>query len=200
VLPAFLGEAHYDLEQVGDPTDYGTPAVLRRQAYWTMLCGGTGQFYGNAFTWTFKPGWEKNLDTPGAAQFTHWKTFFASLPWHDLVPDQTHAVVTAGLGTKGDRSTRVSQSDYLTAARTPDGAFVVAYLPTPRTITVDMSNLKSPAKATWFDPVSGVYTRTVGPSLPNRESRQFTPPARDHDGDADWVLLLDASGGRTGGP
>ena len=65
-MPVFLGEAHYDLEQVGSPTDYGTPAVLRRQAYWTMLCGGTGQFYGNAYTWTFKPGWEKNLDTPGA--------------------------------------------------------------------------------------------------------------------------------------
>ncbi len=199
IMPAFLGEAHYDLEQVGSPTDYGTPSVLRRQAYWTMLCGGTGQFYGNAFTWTFKPGWEKNLDTPGAAQFTHWKTFFASMPWYDLVPDQTHGVVTAGLGTKGDLSSRVSQSDYLTAARTPDGALVIAYMPTARTITVNMASLKSPANAQWFDPTSGVYIRVAGSPLANRGSRQFTPPAKNHEGDSDWVLVLDALGGRPGG-
>jgi len=198
-MPAFLGEAHYDLEQVGSPTDYGTPSVLRRQAYWTMLCGGTGQFYGNAFTWTFKPGWEKNLDTRGAAQFTDWKTFFAALPWHELVPDQRHVVVTAGLGTKGDQSTRVSQSDYLTAARTPDGGFVIAYMPMARTITVNMASLRSPAKAQWFDPTSGVYTRIPGSPLANGESRQFTPPAKNHDGDSDWVLVLDASGSQAGG-
>jgi hypothetical protein len=192
-LPAFLGEAHYDLEQVGSPTDFGTPSVLRRQAYWTMLCGGTGQFYGNAFTWTFKPGWEKNLDTPGAAQFTHWKNFFARLPWHDLRPDQAHAVVTAGLGKRGDQSTRVSQSDYLTAAATPGGALVIAYMPTVRMITVNMASLKSPAAAKWFDPTNGAYIPVAAAPLTNSGSRQFTPPGKNHDGDGDWVLLLEAS-------
>ncbi len=190
-LPAFLGEAHYDLEQVGSPTDFGTPSVLRRQAYWTMLCGGSGQFYGNAFTWTFKPGWEKNLDTPGAAQFTHWKNFFARLPWHDLRPDQAHAVVTAGLGKRGDQSTRVSQSDYLTAAATPDGDLVIAYMPTVRTITVNMASLKSPATAKWFDPTNGDYIPIAAAPLANSGTRQFTPPGKNHDGD--WVLLLEAS-------
>jgi hypothetical protein len=121
------------------------------------------------------------------------------MPWYDLVPDQTHGVVTAGLGTKGDSSSRVSRSDYLTAARTPDGAFVIAYMPTARTITVNMASLKSPANAQWFDPTSGVYIRVAGSPLANRGSRQFTPPAKNHEGDSDWVLVLDASGGRPGG-
>jgi hypothetical protein len=192
-LPVLMGEAHYDLEQVGSPTDFGTPSVLRRQAYWTMLSGGAGQFYGNAFTWTFKPGWEKNLDTAGARQFAHWKRFFAAVPWYKLVPDQTHSVVTAGFGRKGDQSTRVSQSDYLTAASTADGLYVVAYMPSPRTISVNMAALKSPAGAQWFDPASGVYTRIAGSPLANTGVRQFTPPGKNHDGDGDWVLLLDAS-------
>ncbi len=48
VAPTYLAEAHYDLENVGKPPDFGTPNVLRREEYWTMLTGGTGQFYGNA--------------------------------------------------------------------------------------------------------------------------------------------------------
>ena len=191
-LPAFLGEAHYELERVGSPPDDGTPSVLRRQAYWTMLSGGCGQFYGNAYTWTFKDGWKKHLDTPGAAEVKHWRDLFASLPWFDLVPDQEHKVVTAGLGTKGDEKARVSQSDYCTAAITADGACAVAYLPTRRTITVNMAGLKAPAAARWYDPTSGKYTPIDGAPLANSGSRQFAPPDKNNAGDEDWVLVLEA--------
>ena len=99
VMPVFLMEAHYELENVGRPPDFGTPPVLRREEYWAMLSGGKGQFYGNMYTWSFKPGWQNNIDTPGVTQVTIWKDFFTSLPWHNLVPDQDHSVVTAGFGT-----------------------------------------------------------------------------------------------------
>ena len=65
VVPTFLVEAHYDWEDVGKPPDFGTPSVLRREEYWTMLTGGTGQFYGNKYTWSFAPGWESHIDTVG---------------------------------------------------------------------------------------------------------------------------------------
>jgi hypothetical protein len=45
-----------------------TPAVLRRQEYWSILAGAAGQLYGNGYTWPFKPGWKDKLDTPGAVQ------------------------------------------------------------------------------------------------------------------------------------
>ncbi|HTS69775.1 MAG TPA: DUF4038 domain-containing protein [Terriglobia bacterium] len=191
VIPDYLVEAHYDWEEVGKPPDFGTPSVLRREEYWTMLSGGTGQFYGNKYTWSFAPGWESHIDTVGVSQLTIWKDFFSSLPWQDLVPDQDHAVVTAGLGTYGTLQTRVSQSDYCTAAKTPDGSFVVVYLPTARTITVNLAGLKAPARARWFDPTNGDYIAIPGGPAPNTGALQFTPPGENHEGADDWVLLLD---------
>jgi len=209
VMPAYLVEAHYDLEDVGTPPDYGTPAVLRREEYWTMLSGGTGQFYGNHYTWSFASGWESRLDTPGVTQLTIWKDFFTSLPWQDLVPDQDHTVVTAGYGTFGSKEisfnrkdfsaslqTGVSQSDYGAAAKTSDGSFVVVYLPTARTIAVNMASLKAPASARWFDPTNGAYTIVTGWPFANAGMRKFKPPGNNHDGDSDWVLVLNASGFR----
>ena len=194
VVPAFLVEAHYDWEDVGKPPDFGTPSVLRRQEYWTMLTGGKGQFYGNKYTWSFAPGWESHIDTVGVAQLTIWKQFFSSLPWQDLVPDQDHTVVTSGLGTYGTLDTRVSQSDYCTAAKTPDSVYVIAYLPTARTITVNMASLRAPAHAAWFDPTNGAYTKIPGAPIANAGIRQFTPPGKNHEGADDWVLVLDGLG------
>ena len=202
IMPAYLVEAHYDLEQVGNPTDYGTPEVLRRQEYWTMLSGGVGQFYGNRYTWSLTPGWNSYMDTPGVTQMTIWKNFFSSLPWQDLVPDQKHTVVTEGLGTFGDTTlqvdehdlgislkTRVSDSNFATVAKTSDGSTVVVYMPTSRTITMSMNSLSGPASVKWFDPADGTYHVVAeGPFL-NIGERKFTPPGKNHDRDDDWVLV-----------
>jgi len=193
IAPTFLLEAHYDLMDFGKPWDYGTPPVLRRQEYWAMLSGGKGQLYGNGYTCYFMSGWKSYLDTVGVAQFVIWDRFFSTLPWQDLVPDQDRTVVTTGLGTLGDLQTRVSKSDFCTASRTPDGSFVVAYMPTARTITVNLATLKAPAHARWFDPTNGTYTTIPGGPFVNAGTRQFTPPGNNGDGDSDWVLLLDAS-------
>ena len=207
VIPTYLVEAHYDLEEVGNPTDYGTPNVLRREEYWTMLSGGAGQFYGNRYTWSFNSGWPSYIDTLGVSQLTIWKDFFSSLPWQDLVPDQEHAVVTEGFGTFGStevelnqsnltatRKPSVSQSDFATAARTGDGSVVVVYMPTARTITVNMASLKAIATAKWFDPSNRAYSNIPGGPFVNSGTQQFTPPGKNHDGDDDWVLLLNATG------
>ncbi len=207
VMPAYLVEAHYDLEQVGTPTDYGTPEVLRREDYWTTLSGGIGQFYGNRYTWSLTPGWDGYIDTPGVTQLEIWKNFFTSLPWQDLIPDQQHETVTAGYGTFGSDEVhfdpkqltarmdlKVSDSDYATAARTPNGSYVVAYMPTARMITVDMSRLRGPAAAEWFDPSAGTYKVIAGSPFLNSGSRDFTPPPTNAAGDSDWVLLLNSPG------
>jgi hypothetical protein len=198
VMPTYLVEGHYDLEKVGDPTDYGTPLVLRRQGYWTMLSGGTGQLYGNAYTWPFIDGWQSHIDTVGVTQLEIWKNFFSSLPWQDLIPDQDHTTVVAGFGTFGDTHVRVSKSDYCTAARTPDGSLVIAYMPTARTITVNMASLGAPTNAKWFDPTNGAYSEISGGPFPYNGTHQFTPPLRNNDGDGDWVLVLTASGSNKG--
>jgi hypothetical protein len=69
---------------------------------------------------------------------------------------------------------------------------VIAYIPTTRAITVNMARLRGPARGRWFDPSDGSYQEIEGGPLANAGSRQFTPPGKNHDGDQDWVLLLEA--------
>jgi chitodextrinase len=116
---------------------------------------------------------------------------FAPRPWWNLIPDEAHATVIAGYGTFADTGS-LGANDYATAARTPDGALVLAYLPTIRTVTVNMARLGSPANARWYDPSSGLYA-AIGSGLPNSGTRTFTPPGPNGDGDGDWVLVLEAT-------
>jgi hypothetical protein len=187
--PAVLIEADYEFERES------TPAVLRRQEYWSLLGGAAGQLYGNGYTWPFKPGWKDKLDTPGATQMAHVQALFVPRAWPQLVPDQKHKVVTAGYGTFDATTTAGNiygmTSDYVTAARTADGTLVLAYLPSHRTVTVDMTQLAAPAAARWYDPSRGTYTAVKGSPLKNAGEHAFTPPGKNGDGDEDWVLVLE---------
>src|SRR5207344_558294 len=135
-LPTFMVEASYEFEQnLNAPA--GTPQQLRRQEYWSLLSGATGQLYGNHYTWQFicpqrdaagncVGGWKDKLDTPGATQMAYLDALFDSRRWYALVPDQAHTIVTDGLGTFG-------LADYVTAASTADGTLAIAYVPSNRT-------------------------------------------------------------------
>ena len=74
--PVFLVEANYEFEH-NPCTDGGSTNNLRRQAYWAMLSGATGQIYGSAYTWRLEKGWETKLDSPGAIQLGYLKDLFA---------------------------------------------------------------------------------------------------------------------------
>jgi uncharacterized repeat protein (TIGR01451 family) len=193
-LPTFLVEASYEFEQDGQVQ----PAQqMRRQEYWSLLSGATGQLYGNHYTWQFicpqrdaagncVGGWKDQLDTPGATQMAYLAALFESRPWYALVPDQAHTIVTGGLGTFG-------LADYVTAASTPDGTLAMAYVPSNRTITVDMSRFSGPVTARWYDPSAGTFASISGTSFPNSGSRQFTTPGANADGTDDWVLVLEVN-------
>ena len=186
-----------------------------------MLSGAAGQLYGSAHTWKLQKGWEANLDTPGVIQLSYMKDLFASRQWQDLVPDQTHTVVTAGYdgfsckvgefvaNASRDRGTLISKAfagipkysgigsitsnTCATAARTSDGSLVMVYMPTMRAITVDMSKLAGTTTARWYDPTSGEYADVKGSPFANEGSRQFIPSGANKSGEGDWVLVLEAS-------
>ena len=188
--PTFLVEAVYDSEKYGDYPDVGTPSVLRKQAYWTVLAGGGGQFYGNPYTWSFKDGWQQHLDTVQVTETAYWKSFFQSLPWQNLVPDQDHTVLVSGSGPDCQFQTPINQCDYAFAAKSSDGAAIVVYVPAVRTIKVNLAGLGKPARASWFDPTNETYLTIGSKSFPNTGVQEFTPPGKNHSGDSDWVLLL----------
>ena len=75
--------------------------------------------------------------------------------------------------------------DLLTAARTADGGTVMAYLPTSRPITVEMSKVSGKeAVAWWFNPRTGDSSKAG--KFPTTGKKQFNPPS-----EGDWVLVLD---------
>jgi hypothetical protein len=189
-LPSFMVEANYEFEHA-----YTGNSTLRHQEYWTMLCGATGQLYGNGYTWPFASGWQSHLDTAGAIQFGYVTALFAPRAWFNLIPDTNHIVVTAGFGTYSTNAdtSLVNNNDYATAARTTDGSLVMAYMPTSRTLTVDMSKLSGPALAHWYDPANGTFLSISGSPLTNSGTRNFTPSGNNSDGDGDWILVLETN-------
>ena len=214
--PVILIEGNYEFEDLPN-TDGGSLGNLRRQEYWTMLSGATGQLYGSAYTWRLEKGWETKLDSPGVVELGHMKDLFAPRKWYELVPDQNHEVVTAGYDSVAsyigkflvyfgrppgwrDKVIRfvkrhsgigsVASNNYVAAAQTPDGSLMIAYLPSRRTITVNMSKFPAPVAGHWYDPTNGRYSEVSGSTLKNAGARQFTPPGKNSAADGDWVLVL----------
>jgi hypothetical protein len=187
-VPAFMLEATYE-GGTGEGR-YTGPQTLRRTEYWTLLSGATGQFYGNKYTWPFLPGWPSYLDTIGSRQMTFVTNLFSHRPWYDLVPDTGHRLLVSGYGSysaDGDPN----GSDYVTAARTPNGRLAMAYLPSGQPIVVEMARMAGHrVRAQWYDPTSGTYMTIPGSPLARRGRHTFTPPGKNHGGDPDWVLVL----------
>lgn len=178
--PFILIESSYEGEH------NSSEVQIRRQAYWTILCGGFGHVFGNNPIWHFDgPGlfpveenWRQAMDLAGSVGMKHWGDLFRSRRWYELVPDEKHEVVVKGLG-------EFMGLDYLSAARTADGGTAIAYMPTSREITVDMAKISGDkASAWWFDPRSG-EARSAG-SFATQALHEFSPP-----GPGDWVLVLD---------
>jgi hypothetical protein len=189
--PVFMVEANYEFE-TNPATDGGSAFNLRLQEYWTQLSGACGQLYGNHYTWSFVPGWQTKLDTIGVTQLGYMKALFESRPWFQLIPDTGHVVVTSGYGTFSS-SGSIDGNDYAAAASTGDGTLAMAYMPTVRTLTVNMTRMSGAANARWYDPGNGKYVPIAGSPFANTGSRDFTPPGRNSAGDGDWILVLETA-------
>jgi len=184
VKPALLGEANYERENNQKDTPDTTDETLRRQVLWSLTSGAAGVFSGSS-DWKFDDGWEGRLDTRSVAQTTRLLRLFAGLPWWRLVPDTGNRLVTAGRGTPvtTDQALDVLQSDYVTAARTPEGRYAVVYVPAGQTVTLDRSVLAAGVRTQWVDPASG-SVRDAG------DATVLTPSGKNSQGDRDWLLLI----------
>src|SRR6185369_16999098 len=127
-IPIWMIEGHYEFEDIQG--ELGTPAVLRRQTYWTLSSGAIGYGYGSGYTDSFQDGWKEpaNLDSVGVRELNYATGLFWSREWHDFVPDTNHTILTAGYGTY-ETSGNVSESDYATCTREKHGHTVVVYTP-----------------------------------------------------------------------
>ncbi len=189
--PHYLIEARYE-SLSGKPTNAGPHASdrprFRRQAYWSILAGAAGHFFGNFPVWSFSKGWDGDagIGSPGNQDMERVWELFRSRPWHGLIPDQDHTTVTSGYGSFGE-------PDYVAAGRAGDGSLVMAYVPDSerqeRTLTVDMTRLSGKAEAKWFSPANGKY-KDIGVRR-NSGSQRFNVPDDNGTGAGDWVLVLE---------
>jgi hypothetical protein len=160
VMPYFMLESVYENEHGASQQQ------LRSQAYWPVLSGGMGHIFGNCPIWHF------------GSDGMYVQQLFTSLDWHLLVPDFDHVVMTAGYGNWGNRN-------YVTAALTEDGNTMVAYLPSSRPVTIDMSKISGfEANCKWYNPSNGSNTE-IG-TYATSGNQNFTPPSN-----GDWLLVID---------
>jgi hypothetical protein len=169
--PFFLLESTYEGEH------NASHQQIRRQAYWSMLCGGNGHCFGNHPIWLFWDGWQEALDLPGSIAMARWGGFFRALPWSELMPDLERKLVIGGLG-------EARGLDRVAAAATGDRRLGVAYLPVRRPLEVQLGALKGPRLAAeWFEPASG--RRASGGILAAEGTVTLAPPFEE-----DTVLTL----------
>jgi hypothetical protein len=186
--PVFMVEANYEFED-NDGGRATTNETLRRQEYWTMTSGATGQLYGNHYTWTLPPEWKSRLDTTATDQVGYLQALFQSLAWYNLIPDQSHSLLTAGYGTCTTGG-EVLDSKNATAASTSDGSLAVVYTPAAATLTIELGKFRGPVTAQWYDPTTAVFTAASDSPLANSGTHDFTTQAHNAEGNGDWVLVL----------
>jgi uncharacterized protein DUF4038/collagenase-like protein with putative collagen-binding domain len=160
--PFFLIESTYEGEHDASELQ------IRRQAYWSVLCGGNGHIMGNKPMWMFGQGWEAELRSPGSVAMAHWGAFLRALPWFNLEPDERNAFATRGLG-------EARGLDRVTAAVSTSADLAVAYLPIRRPLTVNPGPLTGAhLHVDWFEPATG--RRADGGDVTSRESLVLEPP------------------------
>ncbi len=173
VRPFFLGESTYE----GEHGAWGSALQARKQAYWCVLGGGCGHAYGSP-NWNFPGNWREVLELPGANSLKHLRSLLESRPWWKLVPDVNNKIAVEGRGA-------FATNDYAVTALADDSSFAFSYLPTKRTLTLDLAKLSGErVVATWFNPRTGEST-PIG-EFPDKPRRTFEPPS-----DGDWVLVAD---------
>ena len=194
--PFVLIESTYEGERSEGVQHDATPEQIRRQAYWPLLCGAFGQFFGNNPLWHFDgPGlfptkitWQQALDSTGSRDMARLRDVFAGLPWQQLVPEEDHAIVTKGYGEGIAR---------VVTARTADKKLSVSYVPSTGTdaqeLTFDLGQFAGPVTARWYNPTDGRWTTINDAPIANRGAHVFRTPGDNGTKTNDWLLILEAS-------
>lgn len=195
--PVFLIEANYE-ENPRDSIDTDAK-VIRRQALWTLVGGGTaGHGYGHGKVFNFQQdgnlsfSWTTKLTTLATQQLKELAARWRALTgWQNLIPDTGNTLVTAGRGTERTSFTieHVTANDYAPAAITPNKALAVVYVPSARDMTLDLSKVGANASVWRVDPTGERADANMGAAL-GIPAGTFLTHA---DGSSDYLLIITAT-------
>jgi hypothetical protein len=180
VKPVLMAEGAYE-----QGSEYGfevSALWVRRQAYYSYLLGGH-HTYGHNDSWRVLPTWKEALYAPGAVQMgVLRKIFQGRKEWWQLVPDQS--IFASGGQVEGQVLNL--------AARHKDGKWVLVYLGSKCTFSIDLSKVATAGKvnAFWIDPRTGDPVAAGGFS--NTGVKEFSMPAEWEDA----ILVLESADGQ----
>lgn len=171
-MPSVYIEGIYEYEH--DVSD----ECIRAQAWWSALGGMVGHFFGSGRVWDFPYYWRDGLDSAGGESMKHFGIILEARGWGQLVPDYAQNVMVSGYGD-------INSANYAATALRSDRNSALAYIPTPRTVTIAMDRIEgTESDVWWIEPGSGAGTY-VG-RFTTTGHRDFTTP-----GPGDWVLVVD---------
>jgi hypothetical protein len=155
--PVVMAEGAYEAGiEYGFPV---TPLWVRRQAWYTALCGAS-HCYGHNDCWRVWATWEAALDAPGATHLGVLRRTLTGLgEWWKLQPDRTLVVSDPPSG-----DARI----LCLTARHPEGTWAIAYIAAPGSVSIRgaLRDSGGSLSARWVDPRSGAQVPggTVGGS------------------------------------
>jgi Protein of unknown function (DUF4038)/Putative collagen-binding domain of a collagenase len=181
-MPSFLLETKYEGEFSG-----GNNYEWRASKWWALTEGAAGAIMGNRPLWLFDEGWQGQLNSQLTNDMARLGAFYDRLDWSKLEIDLDDSLIGVGQGT-------YTLPDFVTTSIARDRGFSVSYLPSARTISVELSEFAQPVVAKWFDPTSGNYTTATGTLQNSGRINLYPPGAFNSIGDGDWVLLMEPAG------
>ncbi|WP_129336159.1 DUF4038 domain-containing protein [Cellulomonas endophytica] len=168
-IPVVVTEAYYDNRPKAPVLDH---RKLRAEAWWSVL-SGAGFAYGHENVWDVDGAWSTGIRDGSASDIGRIRTILA--PFGPVKASRT--VLTSGAGTTNGLDAAVTGRA---------GSTAVTYVPTSRSVTVDLDALGgSQVQLVWVDPATGT-TRTVG-TVPAQGTKTLSWP-----GWSDAVLLMTA--------
>lgn len=186
-IPFFLVEDEY--ENATSQTNQ-TQRCQKMQAW----CGGArGDFFGNDPMWALGSSGDSNgtvdvatcitkyLYTTASTSMANMTALFRSVGMNNHAPVTGTQLITSSLGTGASA---------VTPSLANDGSSGIAYVPTGGTVTANLSAFaRSGITADWHDPTNNTYT-VAASGLTNAGTQNFTTPASNFGGDADFTLRL----------
>ncbi len=137
---------------------------VRRYAYWSVLSGAAGHTYGHSSVMQMKKedepvgaygavkSWREGMRDEGYNQMKHLRSLIESLPFTEMVPDQS--IVAGGNGLRYDR---------IVAARGNDWMLLYNY--TNRCVDVDLDKIPGEKKHVWWYDVTTGHREFAGEYL-----------------------------------
>ena len=110
---------------------HATAQTIRRQAYWALLSGASGEVFGHRDTYPVGTNRNAALNDPGVESMGIFQTFTGTIPWYKMKGDWPHALFITGRG-NFNSTIYPGGEDYVTAALSNDSAVAAIYMPSYR--------------------------------------------------------------------